>query len=116
MVPQAEEPEAEWQELWPKIEVLDCTARDELRDAILALLRNTLVGVSEAEFTKDHKYVNVIKLKLDTAAHGHKHHRQERFDRRGNWHVFIASAYSYSAATDLRLRLYDNVHLVIFYA
>lgn len=115
-MPEAPLPEQSLPEAWPKIEILQSSAREELRDAILALIRNTLVDVPEEVFARDYKYVNVLKLKLDTAAHGHKHAKQERFDRRGNWHVFIASAYSYSAGTFLELRLYESTHVVIFYA
>lgn len=99
-------------EQWPKIETVEADCKLELLDAVRALLRNTLLGVTEKQFTTDSTYVESIKLSLDSASQT----RKDKYDRRGNWQVVLASHYAVSASTFMRFVLYESAHLIIFYA
>lgn len=99
---------------WIECKIWEKTDRtkQDLIDAIEQIVKLELRDVSPAEFNRDPKYVQRIKMELDDAL------ADGKFSRRKHWQVIGGSAYSHCITAEhyVIFRLWRTVDVLIFYA
>ena len=95
---------------WPSIDVVQCTTKPELRDAIVALLRNRLCRVRKDDFLRLPPCIDSLKHSLDCAL------ARGKYKSRGHWHVIVTSQFCISSEAYLLAKLWGEVHVLFFYA